>query len=121
MEHNMNCSKQLRKLAKSNKYQMIYENAKELSSIKMFHNSEDLSQLQLTFLYWLSVYNSLNVDLACKKPNISQAVIDDELRAEAYLLWRKENRNKTKKETEKQVNNTGVPSVVFTKNPRKNK
>lgn len=103
----------LKQLARSNKYQMLYSRAKELS-LKLFNNDTDLTTIQIWFLYWLEVYSSLYIDLARKEEFISEEVIEDDLRTEAYLLWRNE-KSKKKSQDKKniRVNNSNIPTVLF--------
>jgi len=70
----------LRNLAKSDRWQIIYNRAKELGTIKLFDNDSDLTKAQILFLYYLELYSSLYRDLASHEPYISEAVIDDEIR-----------------------------------------
>jgi len=109
----------LRKLARSSKYQMIFTGMKELNGIKMFRNEIDFTGIQLLFLRWASVYHSLYTDLAMEKSYISEAVIQDDIRTEAYLLYRREHkddRQTPKPSSGSQV--TGLPKVIFTKRPK---
>ena len=78
--------KEIRELAKSAKWQNLYSRSKELSSITLFRNSTDFSLIQNHFLYLLETYNTLYVDMYSDKPYISQKVIDNVIRTEAYLL-----------------------------------
>ena len=97
---------------------MIYARAKELSGIRIFKNDTDFSLLQTQFLYWLEVYNGLETELALGEENISRDIIDDEIRCDAYLLWKsKQNKKDRTQPSKKQVrdkdNSTGIPSVIF--------
>ena len=105
----------LKKLAKSNKHQMLYNYAKELHSLKLFSNNTDLSEVQLWVLYYLELYNSLYKDLASGENFISEEVIEDDLRAEAYILFRREKRKKkTPKNNKRRVSTSNdMPSVIF--------
>ena len=108
--------KNLKKLAKSNKWQMTYNNAKELSNFRLFNNDSDLSYIQYMFLYWLSVYASLYQDLMMGEDYLTEEIIDDELRAEAYLLLRQLKRKEKKdpKKKKKEINPTrGMESIIF--------
>jgi len=102
----------LQKLARSNYAQLLYARAKELN-LKFFQNDSDLSVLQINYLYYLEIYHSVYQDLYMKEPNISQAIIEDDLRLEAYLVWKAENRNKPKKPQEKRTIFNSDDSVVF--------
>lgn len=103
--------KMIRNLAKSNKYQALYSRVKEIGSLKLFHNECDLSEAQRWFLYFLEIYHSLYTDLYMEKEYISQEVIDDDIRTDAYLLLKITDENK-KQKTEIDVSNP-VPSVIF--------
>ena len=80
----------LRNLAKSNKYQLLYNKAKDFSSLKLFYNDIKLSGIQIYFLYYLEMYKILYDDLALGKKFISEDVIKDSIRTDAYLLWKQE-------------------------------
>ena len=109
----------LRKLARSVKYQNIYNTVKEIPSIQLFENTKDLSKIQLGFLYWLAVYNRLYCDLAMDDNKyLTKKVIEDDFSCECYLIWERKKKNKTDKEDPKKRTidgNSSVPSVVFTK------
>ena len=77
----------LRRLARSDFWQNFYSHAKELG-FDLFQNTTALSKIQVIFLSWLSVYNSLYQDLALDEDYIDEDVIKDDIRADAYLLWK---------------------------------
>ncbi len=109
--------KAVRQLAKSNKYQLLYNRAKELS-LKLFNNNTDLTKVQIWFIYWLGIYKSLYLDLAQKEKFISDEVINDDIRTEAYLLWRDKintNVGKTAKKKTKINTSSDIPTVIFRK------
>jgi len=106
----------LKKLAKSDKYQILYNRAKEIGTLKLFSNDSDLSGIQLWFLYLLQMYNILYQDLAEDRDYISEEVIADDIRTEAYLLLRKQIKNKKNKinPSKKEVNTSGeIPGIIF--------
>jgi len=107
----------LRKIARSNKYQLLYSQVKEIGSLKLFKNREDLTKVQLLFLNWLSIYQSLYTDIATGEKYISEEVLKDELRTQAYLLYKDNKKNKkTDKKNEKEINTeSNIPSVIFTR------
>lgn len=112
--------KVLRNLAKSNKWQIIYNRAKELGTIRLFNNDTDFSKAQILFLYYLELYASLYRDLSSHEPYISEDVINDEIRCDAYIFWRstrkyKEEKAKSKnpKKGRKIDNKTNIPHMVF--------
>ena len=106
----------LKKLAKSDKYQILYNRAKEIGTLKLFSNDYDLSGVQINFLYLLQMYNVLYQDLAEDRDYISEEVIEDDIRTEAYLLLRKELTKKkdNKNYSKKEVNTSGeIPGIIF--------
>lgn len=105
---------QIRKLAQSAYWQNLYANIKELHSLSLFKNRKNISKIQILFLHWLSVYNSLYHDLAMEDDYISEEVIKDTIRTDAYLLWRRTVKNKIKKKEESDTDNAlGIPKVEF--------
>ena len=108
-------NKYLRKLARSVYWQNYYIQAKELGNLNLFQNTFSLSKIQMTFLHWLSVYNSLYSDLAMNEDYISEKVIEDDVRTDAYLFWRRTSKDKKKdKHEEKDISNKlGIPKIVF--------
>lgn len=109
----------IRKLARTNKYQSLYARAKELHNIALFRNKHDLSKIQIVFLQWLQIYHSLFQDLAVKENYISEEVIKNDIRTDAYLLYRSKKSKFDVKDTktDKEINNTsGLPSVIFKEN-----
>lgn len=110
----------LRKLARKNKYQLLYARAKDLGNMRLFENTTDFSAIQLLFLNWLEIYNSLYNDLVTNEEYLSEEVIEDDLRTDAYLLYRAEKRKqkqdkKSTKEEIREAVDKDVPSVIFTK------
>jgi len=106
----------LRKLAKSDRCQILYNRAKELGSLKLFSNDSDLSKVQNWFLYFLEIYNMLYRDLAEGKNYISEEVIADDIRTDAYLLLRRKSKDDKgkNKSNKKEVNTSGgMSSVIF--------
>ena len=108
----------LRKLSRSNKWQILYNRAKELGTLRLFKNDIDLTKIQIWMLYYLEMYSSLYTDLAMDENFISEDVIEDDLRTEAYLLYRKEKKNEKPKYSDKKIDRAAtskIPGVIFTK------
>ena len=101
----------IKKLARSRRYQSLYARAKEINNICLFKNNIDFTPIQVTFLSYLEMYNQLYQDLYMKEPLISEEVIEDDLRCEAYLLWKAIEKNKPAT-TKPTVGNTDG-SVIF--------
>lgn len=86
----------LRELAKSEYYQALYNEAKELK-FRIFINDIDLTLVQTKFLYWLGFYSSLYVD--CALGNVSELVFEDVIYEDAYNIYKRDkNLNKDNKE-----------------------
>lgn len=113
---------QLRQIAKTQYWQNIYKHFKEGSPIQLFKNNYDFSSIQIRFLYWLEIYNSLYYDLYTKEKYISDDVLKDDFRVDCYLLYKytekkKEDDKKFEgKKSDKQYN----PCIEFRK-PRNKK
>ena len=79
----------LRQLAKSAYWQNLYRASKECSNIQLFENVFNFSRLQVRFLYWLTIYNMLYEELMTLKDSLlTNAVINDDMRTDAYLHYR---------------------------------
>jgi hypothetical protein len=111
----------IRTLARSPYWQTLYAHSKENASIQLFTNKTDFTPVQFAFLQWLDVYHSLLIDLASKKEFLTQEVIDDDIRCDAYLHWRTTIAGKSQKELEdmKKLNEHADGAVVFKTKPRK--
>ena len=104
----------LQKLARSNTAQTIYRHIKEIGSLRLFNNDTDLSHIQVLYLYYLSMYESLYTDLSMGEALISEEVIKDDLRCEAYLLFKKINRKNKKQNSKKSITDkSGADSLIF--------
>lgn len=108
----MNIYSELQKLAKSNKYQNIFQAVKDMSGIRLFKNKYDLSSLQSIFLNYLYNFELINREIITEK--ISKHVLDDEIMWTSYLLWRQKNQPNQKEEP-KENKNRAVKLVAGTK------
>jgi len=97
--------KYLRLLAKTNKYQILYNNAKEIG-IQIFDNKSDLTDVQLRFLNCLSFYNILYTDYALGE--IEFIVFDNNIYEDAYHYYK--NKQRTKDKTAK-TDNTSLHKI----------
>ena len=112
----------LRKLARTIYWQNFYIQAKELGNLDLFLNHTELSEIQMSFLHWLSIYNSLYTDLANGEDYINEEVIDDDIRTDAYLFWRRTVKNKKETETNKNTSDTlGIPKLIFKEKKKQRK
>jgi hypothetical protein len=105
----------LQTLARSNTAQTVYRHTKEIGSLRLFNNDTDLSHLQILYLYYLSLYESLYTDLQMGEEFISEDVIKDDVRVDAYLLYKRVNRKNKKQNanTKSVVDNAGSGSLIF--------
>jgi len=107
----MNIETAIRNLAKSNYYQSLYSSAKEMNCINFFNNTTNYSGVQTLFLYWLRVYSVLYEDLMSKEsPFITENVINDTIRCDAYLYYKRKKYDKQMKkyQEDKQKSDMGV-------------
>jgi hypothetical protein len=81
----------VRKLAKSDHYQMLYAQAKELH-FKLFKNDSDLSHLQMTFLNYLLFYHNIYIDIAMK--DVDEIVMEDEIYEDAWTYYKHNRKQK---------------------------
>ncbi len=105
----------VRKLAKQIENQNIFSVCKELSSIKLFENDKNLSNLQHQYLSYLYFYNDLYMDIALKK--VSDKVLNNEIFEDAYSYYKK---NK-KEDTKDKKNREHDVHLVFRKNKKRKK
>jgi hypothetical protein len=91
----MNLYRGIRNLAKSNSAQNLFLAAKEIHNIQLFENVFNFSALQEIYLNLLYFYENLTKDIVTE--NISRLVLENDLYADAYYLW-KSTRKKDKKE-----------------------
>ncbi len=104
----MNLEKQIRKLARSQYYQEIYNASKKCSGIQLFENKTNFSGIQHLFLYWLRVYCLLYEELyQLEWENLDEEVLEDDDRADAFLYWRtKEQQKQIRKHKKEEKKNT---------------
>jgi len=103
----------LQKLARSNMAQIIYHRVKEIGSLQLFENNKDLSYLQVLYLYYCELYASLYSDLSMGEEFISSEIINDNLRVEAYLLFKKVNRKQKANSQHLPTHTGGAGSLIF--------
>lgn len=93
----------LKKLAKSDYYQSLYNCAKEIN-VQLFKNVYDFSRLQLMFVSYLAYYSNIFMDIAIG--DCSDRVLDNEIYEEAYSYYRRESLGK---EAKKKFNSIKLP------------
>lgn len=106
----MNFEEILRKLARSDYWQMLFAKAENMNGIRLFKNQMDFSWIQITFLMWLQIYSNLYQELAIGTDYLTKSVIIDDMRCDAFLLYRKRTKDLKDK---KKMNPSKSDSVVF--------
>jgi hypothetical protein len=83
-------------LAKSIRYQNLLTASKEINGIRLFKNTIDLSNIQSIFLSYLYNFDNINRDIYSEK--ISEHVLDNKIYWDSYLIWKRKNTKKTRKD-----------------------
>ena len=111
--------KEIRRLTRSNYYQSIYNLDNKNLNIYIFHNSLDLSPLQIMFLNYLGFYSSLNLDVHLGE--VDERVFENEIYEDAYFYYKNKRRktDKDKRKTTSQDKPTGITSQWIFKSPQK--
>lgn len=95
----MTLEEQIRKLARSQYWQEIYNASQKCSGIHVFENRTNLSGLQSLFLYWLRVYSMLYEELySFEWENLDEEVIKNDGRCDSFLYWRRKQQEKKLRE-----------------------
>lgn len=95
----MNIDSCIRKLAKNSDNLSLFYAAKDISSIKLFKNTDEFTKLQLIYLNYLYMYYNLNLSIA--RDEVSKHVLDNEIYEDSYLLWKR----KKDKKVQTEINN----------------
>jgi hypothetical protein len=85
----------IRKVAKSDKYQLLYSQYKEIGT-GIFTNTTNFTDFQIFFLQYLTFYASLSMDIYTEE--VSSIVLEDEVYEDSYIFYK--NKMKKKKNTE---------------------
>lgn len=109
----------LRKLARSYQWQVIYSRSKEVGGICLFSNKTDFTSLQVSFLQLLEIYHNGYTDLALNEDLMSEEVLEDWLRFDSYLLYKREERKKDKLKSKKKPDNRVVTDRIIFRGNRK--
>lgn len=103
----------IRQLARSTYWQNLYSRAKELH-LNLFENTSDLSKIQITFLYFLEIYNSIYTDIAMGDCVMTYEKLESDIITDAYLTYKRfktKNRDKKGKNKKRPINSEG--SMIF--------
>lgn len=83
----------LRKLARSNYWQILYARAHDIGSLKLFNDDGEYSNLQIEFLHWLQVYHYLYSELN-DDDLLIESYINCDVSIDAYLYYRRTHKKK---------------------------
>lgn len=101
-----------RQLAKSNKYQMLYTQYKELGC-SIFNNTTNFSSYQIHFINYLSFYSSLYMDIYTG--DVGDVVLKDVIFEDAYMEYKSKSK-KEKRREQKQEQSVALPRNTKGKN-----
>ena len=91
----------MRKLAKTNKYQLLYSQYKE-TGVRIFKNEHNLTDYQISFIQYLAFYTNINTDIYMD--DVSDIVLEDEVYEDAYTYYKQKSGKKKRKERKKDLN-----------------
>ena len=80
----------IRALAKTDYWQGLYAQSKEVSGIQLFQNQSNFTTYQMSFLANLSFYSGLYMDIAMGE--VSNLVTDNELYEDCYWYFKSQER-----------------------------
>lgn len=107
----------IRKLARNNYYQILYNRAKELGNIQLFDNTKDFTKIQIIFLQYLELYANAYLDLALNEDLISDEVVDDWIRLDSYFLYKNKQRKDKKLDKKNNRSNRKITDrIIFRPN-----
>ena len=89
----MNLERLIRILSKSNYFQTIYSQEKNLG-IYLFKNRTELLYIQIIFLNYLAFYSALYFDYSMV--DADDMVFEDFIYEDSYMFFRRKDKNKTK-------------------------
>lgn len=118
----MDFEKNIRELAKSNKYQTIYSNARE-AGMNIFENKTRYTDAQITFLNYLSYYYGIYTDIAMDY--VDEIILDDFIYEDSYMYYKRKSKLKEEKKHQKNTeeDSNGISSNkkswVFKSKPKK--
>jgi len=104
----------LRELARSEYAQNMYR-ASKANGIKLFENESNLGRLQIVYLSFISLYDSIYTDIASDM--LDDAIMDmerikDDFLVDCYLTYKRKN-SKKKDKPKLKKNLSGIPSISF--------
>ena len=94
---------QIRKLAKSTYYLMLYSHIKDLN-LDLFDNNKNLSFLQLSFLSYLRFYGQIHEDISADY--VSEYVLKDFIYEDSYVLYKSKKGSDFYKNNNHKIQNT---------------
>ena len=98
----------MRKLAKSNRYQILYSQHKEIG-VNIFQNISNYTDFQIAFMHYLSFYASLYMSIYMDE--VGEVVLEDEIFEDAYSYYKSKNKKVERKEYNKTLSNKSKNSA----------
>ena len=99
----------LRKLAKSDYYQSIFALSKDMYGVQVFANSNDFSDIQITFIKYLSFYSVIFTDISLGE--VDESILSNEIYEDSYIMYKN---HKDKKVIKKHLKKDDTPIVGAT-------
>jgi hypothetical protein len=99
----------IRDLTKSNYYQTLYNQAKEVN-IQLFQNIRDFTGLQVLFMSYLSFYNNLFTDILLDE--VDELVLTDKIFEDAYMYYKRHSKPDYK-QNKKDTDNLNKDTYIF--------
>lgn len=111
----------LRDLARSDYWQNAYRVSKEMN-IDLFLNKSDLSKIQIIFLSYLNLYDSITSDIVSNMLDGAEMSIErmnSDFLVDCYIVYKRRKSTNKKDKPEKKKNLSGIPSISFVSKRRK--
>lgn len=104
----------LRRTAKKDYWQSIYNVSKETQGLCIFKNHTDFTQLQIYFLGQIAFYSGIYFDIAMGE--VGDIVLDNETYEDSYSFYKSKKREKEKKAHKKSYNTQPKEDNKYHKN-----
>lgn len=98
----------MRTMAKSNYWQTLYVQSKEINGVNLFNNINDFTYIQIEFLNNISFYNSIYFDISLGE--VDEMVLEDEIYTTSYAYYKNKER-KLPVDNKKPIMTQKIPSV----------
>lgn len=100
--YNKDYTDTIRRLAKNDYYQSLYNVSKELG-FTLFENITQLTKIQLILLNYISVYATINMDIVMG--DVNERVLENDVYTDAYMVYKSQSSRKRTEEVAKAKSN----------------